>query len=54
MLLDKRKHMKPGLINIGCRDGGGGGLLLGSNIEGVVRKLTPVFQYSQHFLSKIV
>ena len=43
--------MKPGLINIGCS---GGGVVLECDIEGVVGKVTPVFKYSQPFLSKIV
>ena len=51
MLLDKTKLLKPGLINIDGR--GGRRWLVECDIEGVVGKATPVFKYSQHFLSKI-
>ena len=50
MLLDKTKLVKPRLINIGGR----GGWLVECDIEGVVGKVTPVFKYSEPFLSKIV
>ena len=51
MLLDKTKLVKPWLINIGGR---GRGWLVECDIEGVVGKVTPVFKYSQPYLSKIV
>ena len=52
-LLDKTKLVKPRLINTGG-GGGGRGWLVECDIEGVVGKVTPVFRYSQPFLSKIV
>ena len=51
MLLDETKHVEPGLINIGCR--GGGGSLTMCDIEDVVRKITPVFNILNPFCPRL-
>ena len=48
MLLDETKHVEPGLINIGCR--GGGGSLIMCDIQDVVRKITLFLIFSTLFV----